>query len=122
MSILSEFLIIIITAITGTVLANIPGFPLPGTVTGMILMLLLLLTKIISLNHVKRTADFLLALLPLFFVPLVVNIVNEKKILSEYGIKILIIVFITTIITISITGLTTKLLLFLYNKRKDKNV
>lgn len=121
MGILGEFLIISLTTATGILIAAIPGFPLPGTVTGMIIMLILLVTGVIKIKQIQRVSDFLTGTLPLFFIPLIVNIIGEQEILGSYGIQLLIIIIPTTLITLIITGLTAKLLLTLSgNKSEDE--
>ncbi|HAK45955.1 MAG TPA: CidA/LrgA family protein [Spirochaeta sp.] len=116
MGVLGEFLIIAAAAFAGSILAQIPGFPLPSAVAGMLLMLILLLSGIIKLERVRRAADFFLKFLPLFFIPLIVNLLKEGEVLSEYGLEIIAIISITTVITLAVTGLTAKLLLKLIGR------
>ena len=111
MGILGEFLLIAVTALAGILISVIPGFPLPGAVTGMILMLLMLLSGFIKLERIRNAADFFLKYLALFFVPLVVNLIKESELLSTYGLKLIIVILGTTLITLAATGLTAKLLL-----------
>lgn len=118
MGVLGEFLLISIITSAGVLIAEIPGFPFPGTVTGMVLLLVLLLTGIVKLKHIGRAADFLTGFLPLFFIPLVVNIMSEQALLSRYGIKLFIVIIPTTIITLLVTGLTAALLIRINNCRK----
>ncbi len=100
-------------------LALIPGFPLPGTVTGMVFMLILLLSGAVKLNKIKHAAGFFLTFLPMFFVPLIVNLLKEGNLLREYGIKLLIVIMTSTVITMLAAGLTAKLMLNLNKKRKS---
>ena len=117
MGILGEFLIISATATAGILLSMLPWFPLPGAVTGLILMLLLLLSGVVKLERVNRAARFFLKFLPLFFIPVIVNLVKEGEVLSEFGLKLIAVIFITTILTIAATGLTAKLMLVILKKR-----
>lgn len=109
----TDLLVICLTAAAGSLLAAIPGFPFPGSVAGMILMLLLLLFRLIRLEWVEKAADFFLTFLPLFFIPLVVNILDEQELLSAYGLKIAAVIFLSSIITIITTALTVRFVLFI---------
>lgn len=121
MGVLGEFLIITAATAAGALLSYIPGFPFPGSVTGMILLLALLLSGILKLKHIKNAADFFLNFLPLFFIPLIVNLLKETELLSQYGGKLLIIIISTTIITLTLTGLTAKLLIRIIHKKQDSD-
>ena len=117
MGVLGEFLIISATTLAGFLLSAIPGYPLPGAVSGLILMLLMLLSGIVRLKHISKAAAFLIGFLPLFFVPLIVNLVKETEILKTYGLKLLAVILATTLITMAATGLTAKLLFTLKEKK-----
>ena len=44
-------------------------FPYPASIYGLIIMLILLCTKVVKLEHVERTSDFLIEIMPLMFIP-----------------------------------------------------
>lgn len=121
MGILGEVLIITATTAAGTLLSYIPGFPFPGSVTGMLLMLILLLSGLIKLEQIKYASGFFLGFLPLFFIPLIVNLLEETEILGQYGVKLLIIIIGTSVITLITTGLTAKLLINIMHKKKTSD-
>lgn len=121
MGVLGEFLIISATAFAGILLSRIPGFPLPGAVTGMILMLIMLLSGVIKLKNIGRAADFFLKYLALFFVPLVVNLIRESKLLAAYGFRLVLVIIATTLITLAATGLTARLLLAAASRGKKND-
>jgi len=118
LGVLGEFLLISLITSAGVFIAEIPGFPFPGTVTGMMIMLILLITNIIKLKQISRVSSFFTGFLPLFFIPLIVNITSEQDMLRQFGVKLLIIIIPTTIITLIITGLTAKLLLYVAEKNR----
>ena len=120
MGILGEFLIICLVTAAGIAVSKIPGFPLPGTVTGMMLMLLLFILKIVKTERVNKAAGMLVNYLPLLFIPLIVNITKESELLKSYGIKLLIVVVLSTFITMTVTALTAKLLFNLAKRKKGE--
>lgn len=121
MGILGEFLIIAATALTGILLAAVPGFPFPGAVTGMIIMLIMLMTRIIKLDRIKNASGFFIKFLPLFFIPFIVNLLKEQELLREYGFKFLLIIVGTTIITLAATGLTAMLLMKIIHEKDGRD-
>ena len=120
MGVVGEFLIIASAGAAGVLFAAIPGFPLPGTVTGMLIMLVLLLSGLIKLKWISSAANFFLKFLPLFFIPLIVNLLREADILNTWGFKLVIIIVLTTVITMAATGLTAKLMLAVLHRRSPK--
>ena len=122
MGVLGEFLIISMAAAAGVFIAAIPGFPFPGSVTGMIIMLILLSTKLLKLEQIVHASDFFIRFLPLFFIPLIVNLLKETTILEDYGFELFIVIILTTVITLAATGLTAKLMLSLKYKKDNTDV
>ncbi len=122
MGVLGEFLIISGAAAAGVLLSAIPQFPLPGSVTGMLILLFLMLIGVLKPERIKHAADFLIRFLPLFFIPLIVNLLKESELLETYGLKLLIIIISTTLITLAATGLTAHLLLSAASRRKQRDV
>ena len=120
MGVVGEFLIIAAAGAAGVLFSAIPGFPLPGTVTGMLIMLVLLLSGLIKLKWISSAANFFLKFLPLFFIPLIVNLLREADILDTWGFKLVIIIVLTTVITMAATGLTAKLMLAVLHRRSPK--
>ena len=121
MGVLGDFLIICLVTSAGALVSAIPGFPFPGTVTGMMIMVLLLLFRAVKVRRIERAADFLIRFLPLFFIPLIINIMKEYDLISRFGFKLLLIIFLTAVITMIITGLTAKALLSAAGKRNGEN-
>ncbi|MDC7227507.1 MAG: CidA/LrgA family protein [Spirochaetales bacterium] len=119
MGILGEFLILAVVALSGSLMNLIPWFPLPGAVSGMLLMLILLLSGIIKLERVTNAAGFFLKFLPLFFIPFVINLMKESDVIAAYGVKLILVISVTTLLTMAATGLTAKLLLSLHSGKKD---
>ena len=95
------------------------NLPIPGTVLGMVLLLILLILKIVKLEWVEDGAKVLLNHLTFLFVPAGVAIMNVFNIFEGKIIILLIVVFIATITVMVVTGLTVQ---FLINRRVNKGV
>ncbi|PKH25734.1 murein hydrolase regulator LrgA [Enterobacterales bacterium CwR94] len=79
--------------------------PLPGNIVGMLLLLLLIVTRIIPLHWVKAGASWLLAEMLLFFVPAVVAVVNYAPLLRVDGWRIFLVIGISTLLVLGATAL-----------------
>lgn len=88
----------------GTVIVDFLHIPLPGSIIGLVLLLIGLLTKVIPDWFIKEGAGFLLSILTLLFIPATVGIMNYPELLSGYGILLVIIVLISTVFTLVLTG------------------
>ncbi|ADU67649.1 CidA/LrgA family protein [Pantoea sp. At-9b] len=79
--------------------------PLPANVVGMLLLLLLIMTRVIPLRWVKAGANWLLAEMLLFFVPAVVAVVNYSDLLRSEGWRICLVIGISTLLVLAATSL-----------------
>ncbi len=79
--------------------------PIPANLTGMLLLLMLLFTKVINVNWLRSGATWLLSEMLLFFVPAVIAVVKYPDLVINDGMKILAVLFISTILVIAVTSL-----------------
>lgn len=110
MKLLRETAIILIICLLGEMINKIFKIPIPGNVLGMVLLLIFLLSGIIKLKHIDKVSDFLLDHLAFFFVPAGVQILASLDILRGSLISILLIIFISTIVVMVVTGFTVQIL------------
>lgn len=82
---------------------------IPGSVIGMILLFLLLVLRIIPAKWVDGGSNFLTGILPLLFVPICVGIMNYPNLFSYGGSVIITVIFISTLMTLAITGAVSQL-------------
>ena len=79
--------------------------PLPANVVGMVLLLLLIMTRIVPLRWVKAGANWLLAEMLLFFIPAVVAVVNYSDLLRTDGWRICVVIAVSTLLVLAATPL-----------------
>lgn len=96
----------------------IPYVIIPGSLIGMILLLILLLTKIIKFNWIDSFSDFLLKNMAFFFVPSVVSLLAYFEIITPVLWKLTLILFVSFIVTFASVGLSAKLTIYLLNKKE----
>ncbi|WP_346928255.1 CidA/LrgA family protein [Clostridium sp.] len=114
-----QFGIILSITFIGEILKYIVPLPIPASIYGLILMLLILKSKIISLDQVKETGTFLIEIMPLMFIPAAVGLLVSWESLKDIYIPIIIITILTTVIVMTVTGKVTQLMIRL--ERMNKN-
>ena len=76
MKYLRQFGIILAVTCVGEIMKYFIPLPIPGSIYGLILMFVLLLTKVIKVEHVKETGEFLIEIMPLMFIPAGVGLIS----------------------------------------------
>ena len=117
MKYVKQLMIILIFSFIGDILNHIIPLPIPASIYGMVLLFIALSTKIIKLNQVETTAEFLLSIMLIFFVPASVGIMDTFFAYKSSMLPIIIIVIISTIIVMITTGLVSQFIIKLRNKK-----
>ena len=107
---LKQFSIILLILFIGQILQQKYGLPVPGTVIGMMILLFLLITKIIKIENIDKITKVLLDHLTLFFVPVGIGIITLFDKVKDIWCPLLIILFVSTIIVMAVTGLIVQIL------------
>lgn len=111
MKYLKQVLIILGFTALGELLAHIIPFPIPAAIYGIVLMLIALGTGILKTVHVKESADFLISIMPVLYVPICVRILEYWGILSQNVAAILTITVVSTFLVFAVSGLVTQALI-----------
>ncbi len=117
MKYVKQLMIILIFSFMGDILNYIIPLPIPASIYGMVLLFIALSTKIIKLDQVETTAEFLLSIMLIFFVPASVGIMDTFFAYKSSMLPIIIIVIFSTIIVMITTGLVTQFIIKLRNKK-----
>ena len=91
----------------GEVLSRGFGMPFPGPVIGMLLLLAALRLPAIR-APVAACANFLLSHLALLFVPVGVGVMTHLGLLSQYGVRMLAVIVLSTWIGLAVTVLVLR--------------
>ncbi len=94
----------------GEALARGLSLPLPGPVLGLVLLLAALGVPALRVP-VAAAADALLTHLSLLFVPVGVGVITHLAVLSQYGLKLLVAIVLSTWIGMAVTALVLRALL-----------
>lgn len=95
--------------LAGKTVVDVTGLPVPGGVVGMALALLMLSLGRIRLDSVKRGADWFLGEMLLFFVPVVLAVLNHHEFLGLLGVKLVAIIALSTVAVMAVTAITVDL-------------
>lgn len=101
---LLEFCIIFVFLYTGKFVSTFLPVPIPGTVIGMLFLFFSLHLKLLKLESIEKAANILLVNMAILFIPPGVSLVKSLRLLEGSWIKIILIMIVTTIITIAVTG------------------
>jgi holin-like protein len=93
----------------GELLARGLTLPLPGPVIGMVLLLVALRWPTVR-KPVAACAEFLLSHLSLLFVPVGVGVMTHLSLVSQYGVRMLAVVVLSTLAGLGVTVLSLHLL------------
>jgi len=121
MKYLRQFTIILLISFLGEILHDLIPLPIPASVYGLILMLIALCTGILHLSQVKETADFLIEIMPVMFIPAAVGLLDAWPSLQPVWLPIILITVLTTVIVMAVTGRVTQYMIRLgYRKGKEQ--
>lgn len=102
----------------GEALVRATGLPVPGGVAGMVLMLALLAARRLRPGSVQRGAHWLIGHMLLFFVPVVLALLEHGELFGVLGLKLLAIIVIGTAAVMAVTAATVEFCLRVHGPRK----
>lgn len=91
--------------------------PVPASIYGLVIMLVLLVTGIIKLDWVKESARYLILIMPLMFIPAGAKLVTMVDLILPVLVPVIFTVFVTTIIVMAVSGRVTQFII----KKESKN-
>lgn len=118
MKYLKQFGLILIVSFFGELLHLVIPLPIPASVYGLILMLLALCLGILRLEQVKETADFLIEIMPVMFIPAAVGLLDSWSALQPIFVPVALITVLTTVIVMGVTGQVTQCMI---RRERHKN-
>ena len=92
----------------GLLVENVLPIAFPASVIGMILLFLLLACRMVKVEHIRELSDFLLSNMAFFFIPAGVSMMNYFDILRSSILKLLLICFLTMVLTFLVTACTVR--------------
>jgi holin-like protein len=121
MKYIKQVAIIFAVTCVGEILKYFIPLPIPASIYGLVIMIILLATKVVKLEQVKDVADFLIEIMPLMFIPAGVGIIVSWKQVRGMIVPVCVTVFITTCLVMIITGKVTDFMVSRKEKRDERN-
>lgn len=121
MKYIRQFVIILAVSFLGEALKIMIPLPVPASIYGLVLMFLALETGILKLEQVRETAKYLIEIMPLMFIPAGVGLLEAWGDLKPIWIQVILIMMISTIVVIGISGRVTQMVIRLERKRKGRH-
>lgn len=119
MKYIREFGIIIVISLIGELLNYLIPLPIPSSIYGLVIMFLCLHFKIVKIADVKKTAVFLIEIMPLMFIPAAVGIIESWDIIKPNVIAYAIITIVSTVLVMAVAGRVTQRVIR-HSKKGDK--
>lgn len=115
---LTQAFIFAVIMLVSNMIAAIVPIPIPASVVGLVLLFLLLCLKVIKLEQVETLGTSLTSLIGFLFVPSGISVMNSLGVMRQYGLQIVLVILLATIILLGATGLFSQLILSLSGKHK----
>ena len=106
---LAELAILCALFLLGGQLATWLGWPIPGGVMGLALLLLLFASGVLKPAMLQLGAGWLMAEMLLFFIPALMSLLDYGALIRDEGWRILLVIALSTLMVMVVTALTVEL-------------
>ena len=108
MNILRQFSIILLISLVGEALSFLIPLPIPASIYGILLLFLLLCTGALRVQSVKEVSSFLIAIMPVMFIPAGVGLMESFGLLLPALPAYAVITLVSTLAVMAVSGLATQ--------------
>ena len=116
-----QLALIFIICLVGEAIAGALPLPFPGSVMAMVVMFALLYAGAVKLDRIEQVADFLVANMAFLFIPLGVGIHNSYSLIASQIGRVLIVCFVSTVVTFGAAALAAGAVIRLQNGRGNNH-
>ena len=92
--------------------------PIPASVYGMVMLFVALCLGIIKLSQVENVADWMLSIMPIFFIAPSVGLINSFDSIKGQVLPLVTICFVSTVVVTALTGLIAQGVIRIQKKGK----
>lgn len=103
-----QFLILLAVTLLGEILRALIPLAIPAGIYGLVLLFACLCLRIVKLEQIEGAADFLIEIMPLFFIPAGVGLMTRWVQLRSLLLPVLAAIFGITVLVMIVTGLVTQ--------------
>lgn len=116
MKYLIQFLIVIAFSFMGELLHFCLPLPIPASIYGIVLLFLALEMKWVKVKDIRETSSFLIAVMPVMFIPAAVGLIDSYKSIGNAWFAYIIVTVLSTFVVMGVSGYVTQLVI----RSKDK--
>lgn len=116
MKYVKQFVIILTISFIGELLHYFLPLPIPASIYGIVILFTLLEVRVIPISAIKETADFLLDIMPILFIPAGVGLLNVWGIIKTTLLQYTFVTIFSTAFVMVVSGKITQFIV----RRKDK--
>ena len=109
MKYLKQFSIILAISCLGELLSFWIPAPIPGSIYGIVLLFLGLVTKVIPIQAVKETGHFLVEIMPVMFIPAAAGVLESWELIASSWLQYGLLTIVTTVAVMGVAGWVTQL-------------
>lgn len=120
MKYLRQFAIILGVTCVGELIKYFVPLPIPASIYGLVLMLVLLMSGVLKLGQVKEAGEFLVEIMPLMFIPAGVGLLTSWEQLQGVLVPVLVITIVTTFVVMIVAGKVSDLFINMKKDSQDK--
>lgn len=108
MKFLIQFLIIIAFSFAGELLHFCLPLPIPASIYGIVLLFLALELKVVKVRDIRETSSFLIAIMPVMFIPAAVGLMDSWHAIAGMWLKYIIVTVVSTFVVMAVAGWLTQ--------------
>lgn len=108
MKFLIQFMIIIAFSVLGELLHYFLPLPIPASIYGIVLLFVALELKWIKVKDIRETSSFLIAVMPVMFIPAAVGLIDSWKSIGNSWLEYIIVTVLTTFVVMGVSGWITQ--------------
>ena len=108
MKFLIQFMIIIAFSLLGELLDYFLPLPIPASIYGIVLLFVALELKWVKVKDIRETSSFLIAVMPVMFIPAAVGLIDSWKSIGNSWLEYIIVTVLTTFVVMGVSGWITQ--------------
>ena len=116
---LRQFMIISLISLVGEWLSFLIPLPIPASIYGIAILLLLLISGRLQVEEVKDVSSFLIAIMPVMFIPAAVGLMDSFSLLSDALIAYAVILVVSTVAVMAVSGRVTQAVIRRQREKED---
>lgn len=115
---LLQFLLILAISFLGELIRRLVSLPIPPSVYGMVILFLALYFRLLKPAQIRETANFLLAIMPVMFIPAGVGLISSWGVLKPSLVPVVIVTLVSLVTVLGATGLVAQYLIGRKGRRR----